>query len=223
MALACAIVRDHEWFLSGFWASADVRQMGIGGPLLRQAWDEGVRRGARRQFVWASIDPTAIATYMKFGMLPGSQLFAFSGAPRSEAPDGLDTGALTADVASSIDREIRGVPRAVDHEWWGRKQGVVGRSVTKRGTPAGYYYIDRGRIGPAAWLAPEHGPPLLARAIRDAANTAEEVRIVVPGMNHVGLEAVLRSGLRLVRTSHLLWTEPFGRMEQYIPSGPLLF
>lgn len=42
-------------------------------------------------------------------------------------------------------------------------------------------------------------------------------------MNRLGLETALASGLRLVRNSHLLWTEPFGRMEQYIPSGPLLF
>lgn len=223
VALACAIVRDDEWFLSGFWASADARQQGIGGPLLREVWDEGVRRGARRQFVWASIDPTAIATYMKLGMLPGSQLFAFSGAPRGDARAGLDTAALTAEVASSVDRTIRGVPRAVDHEWWASKAGVVRRAATKRGKIAGYYYVDQGQIGPAAWLAPEDGPALLASAIRDAALAADEVKIVVPGMNRVGIETALGSGLRLVRNSHLLWTEPFGRMEQYIPSGPLLF
>ena len=72
-------------------------------------------------------------------------------------------------------------------------------------------------------LAPEDGPALLATAIRDAARLADEVKIVVPGMNRVGLETVLGSGLRLVRNSHLLWTERIGRMEQYIPSGPLLF
>jgi hypothetical protein len=223
VALACAIVRDDEWFLSGFWASADVRQQGIGGPLLREVWDEGVRRGARRQFVWASIDATAIATYMKLGMLPGSQLFAFSGAPRADARAGLDTSALTPGVASSVDRTIRGVPRAMDHEWWASKAGVVGRAVTTRGKISGYYYVDKGQIGPAAWLAGEDGPALLASAIHDAALTADAVKIVVPGMNRVGLATVLRAGLRLVRTSHLLWTEPLGRMEQYIPSGPLLF
>ena len=223
VALACAILRDDEWFLSGFWASADVRQQGVGGPLLREVWDEGVRRGARRQFVWASIDPTAVATYMKFGMLPGSQLFAFSGAPRPEARAELETAPLTTELGATVDRTIRGVPRAVDHEWWSNKTGVAGRAVTKRGQVAGYYYLDKGQIGPAAWLAPEDGPALLASAISDAARSADEVKIVVPGMNHVGLETVLGSGMRLVRNSHLLWTEPFGRMEQYIPSGPLLF
>lgn len=223
VAIACAIVRDDEWFLSGFWTKSDLRQQGIGGPLLRQVWDEGLRRGARRRFVWASIDPTAIATYLKLGMLPGSELFAFSGAPRAAVPVGPQTTPLTPDAASSIDRQIRGVPRTMDHEWWRSRPGVVGRAVTRRGAPAGYYYVDRGSIGPAAWLAPEDGPAVLGHALRDASATAEEVRIVVPGMNHVGIETVLASGLRLIRSSHLLWTEPFGRMERYIPSGPLLF
>ena len=223
VSLACAILRDDEWFLSGFWTSSHLRQQGIGGPLLRQVWDEGVRRGARRQFVWASIDPTAIATYMKFGMLPGSQLFAFSGSPRADPSAGFDTALLTPEAAAAVDRTIRGVARAVDHEWWAQKAGVVGRSVTKRGQLAGYYYLDKGQIGPAAWLAPEDGAALLRHAMHEASGRADEVKIVVPGMNRVGLEAVLASGLRLVRTSHLLWTEPFGKMEQYIPSGPLLF
>ena len=223
VSLACAILRDDEWFLSGFWTSAHVRQQGIGGPLLRQVWDEGVRRGARRQFVWASIDPTAIATYMKFGMLPGSQLFAFSGTPRADGVAVLETATLTPEAAASIDRTIRGVPRIVDHEWWARTAGVVGRSVTKRGRLAGYFYVDKGQIGPVAWLASEDGASVIAHAMHEAARDAGEVKIVVPGMNRVGLEAVLGSGLHLVRNSHLLWTEPFGRMEQYIPSGPLLF
>ena len=90
-------------------------------------------------------------------MRPGSQLFAFSGSPRAEPSTPFDTAPLTPESAASVDRTIRGVPRAVDHEWWAQKAGVVGRSVTKRGQLAGYYYVDKGQIGPAAWLAPEDG------------------------------------------------------------------
>lgn len=223
VALACAILRDDEWFLSGFWTDPNVRGRGVGGPLLREVWDEGVRRGARRQFVWASIDPTAIATYLKFGMLPGSQLFAFSGMPLPGAAPGLETRALTVDAASAIDRVIRGVGRAVDHEWWLGQPGRVARLVTARGKPAGYYYLAEGRIGPAAWLEADDGAAVLAQAIREAAAASDVVQLVVPGMNHVGIAAALGAGLRLERNSHLLWTEPVGRMEQYIPSGPLLF
>lgn len=223
VALACAILRDEEWFLSGFWADANLRQYGIGGPLLREVWDEGVRRGARRQFVWASPDPTAIATYLKLGMLPGSQLFAFAGTPRQTAAPGLQTHTLTVDDAAAIDRVIRGVGRAVDHEWWLGQPERVARLVIARGKRAGYYYAADGRIGPAAWIDPADGAAVLFHAMRDAAEQSERVQLVVPGMNHVGIAAALGAGLRLERSSHLLWTEPFGRMEQYIPSGPLLF
>ena len=223
VALACAILRDDEWFLSGFWADASLRQRGIGGPLLREVWDEGVRRGARRQFVWASPDPAAIATYLKFGMLPGSQLFAFAGTARPTAAPGLETNALTVDDAAAIDRVIRGVGRAVDHQWWLGQPERVARLVIARGKPAGYYYVADGRIGPAAWLESGDGAAVLADAIRDAAAQSEQVQPVVPGMNHVGIAAALGAGLRLERSSHVLWSEPFGRMEQYTPSGPTLF
>src|SRR5204863_951543 len=99
VALACATVRDTQWFLSGFWADPSLRQRGIGGPLLREVWDEGIRRGCRQQFVWSSIDPTAIATYLKLGMLPGSQLFAFAGSPGSPAAP-LDTSPLRSEDAA---------------------------------------------------------------------------------------------------------------------------
>ena len=223
VALACAILRDEEWFLSGFWADASVRQQGIGGPLLRQVWDEGVRRGARRQFVWASPDPTAIAAYLKLGMLPGSQLFAFAGTARLGPALGLETRPLTVEDATAIDRVIRGVGRAVDHQWWLGQPERVARLVTARGKPAGYYYAADGRIGPAAWLEPSNGAAVLFHAMREAAEQSDRAQLVVPGMNHVGIAAALGAGLRLERSSHLLWTEPFGRMEQYIPSGPLLF
>ncbi|HUQ41142.1 MAG TPA: GNAT family N-acetyltransferase [Candidatus Limnocylindrales bacterium] len=223
VALACAIVRGDEWFLSGFWTDADARQQGIGGPLLREVWDEGVRRGARRQFVWASIDATAIATYMKLGMLPGSQLFAFSGVPSLGAAAAVQTPELSIAAATSIDRVVRGVARAIDHEWWQAIPDTVARAVFDGGTLTGYYYVHHGQIGPAAWLADDAAPTVIGAALGDAARMGGETKIVVPGMNHAALRVVLAARLRLVRTSHLLWTAPFGQMERYIPSGPLLF
>ena len=93
----------------------------------------------------------------------------------------------------------------------------------RAGRVVGYYYVHDGVIGPAAWLDDVDGAALLALAFADAAGEAPETQLVVPGMNHVAIRASLDAGLRLVRTSHLLWTGPFGRMERYVPSGPLLF
>jgi hypothetical protein len=78
VSLACAILRDDEWFLSGFWTSATFASRASAGRCSGRCGTKACAAGRARQFVWASIDPTAIATYMKFGMLPGSQLFAFA-------------------------------------------------------------------------------------------------------------------------------------------------
>jgi hypothetical protein len=43
------------------------------------------------------------------------------------------------------------------------------------------------------------------------------------GINHAGIHFALQTGLRLTGYAHLLTSAPFGRMEQYIPSGPSLF
>lgn len=222
VALACAIVRERQWFLSGFWADPSLRQQGIGGPLLREVWDEGLRRGCRVQLVWASVDPTAIASYMKLGMLPGSQLFAFAGTPRL-AEVAAEMGPLSAQRAAEIDRPVRGVAREVDHAWWLSEPRNTARLVTRGGRSLGYFYAAKGRVGPVAWLAPADGATVLGAAIREAAAQAPEVKVVIPGMNHAALRVALASGLRLERASHLLWTEPVGAMDRYVPSGPLLF
>ncbi len=50
-----------------------------------------------------------------------------------------------------------------------------------------------------------------------------EVRLMIPGVNHDALRFAFASGLRLAGYSHLLTSAPFGRMEQYLSSGPSLF
>ena len=49
-ALACAIVRDHLWFLAGFWARPDLQQQHIGMPVLRRVWEAGRQAGSTHFF-----------------------------------------------------------------------------------------------------------------------------------------------------------------------------
>jgi hypothetical protein len=58
---------------------------------------------------------------------------------------------------------------------------------------------------------------------REAAGQAQGLRMMIPGINHIAIRFALQAGLRLAAYSHLLTTAPFGRMEQYLPSGPSLF
>src|SRR5687768_17024473 len=77
VGIAGGVVRGTTWFLSGFWTRVDLRQRGIGMPLLRRVWDAGVGAGAKQFFVWSSPDPTAMASYMKLGMMPQYALAMF--------------------------------------------------------------------------------------------------------------------------------------------------
>ncbi len=223
-ALACAIVRDGIWFLSGFWTDPARRLQGIGGPLLREVWDEGRRAGARSFYVWSSPDFPAIASYLRLGMLPGTQLFAFAGAAAPVPIDAaFQTGSLEAERVADLDRALVGARRDGDHRYWLDRAGARGRVVTRGGDVVGYYYVHDGTIGPAGWATDDVGESVLRLAIADASEDARDVQLTAPGMNHTALRVALASGLRLVRASHLLWTEPIGAMQRYLPSGPLLF
>lgn len=224
VAICHAIVRGEQWFLSGFWALPGLQGKGLGGPLLRRVWAEGVRRGARLQYTWSSVDFTAMATYLKLGMLPGYPILTFTGAP-SSLPDpagALDEVALEVDSAAAIDAEVRGIRREIDHGYWLEGSGT-GRLVRRGGRPAGYYHVSRGVIGPAAWLDASDAEAVLGLALREAQRQSSEVRIAIPGKNHAATRAALAAGLRLVAFSHLLCTAEPGRMDHYIPSGPSLF
>lgn len=224
VGIACAILRGTYWFLSGFWADPSLRLQGIGGPLLRAVRDEGRAAGARVFYVWSSPDAPAIASYMKLGMLPGTQLFAFAGTPtRMPAVRVLDTEPLTAARVADLDRDLVGVRRDGDHGYWLGRDDVRARVVLDGRDVAGYYYVHGGTVGPVGWSREDAGETVLATAVMDAARGGGDVQLTAPGMNHVALRLALASGLRLVRQSHLLWTEPVGHMERYIPSGPLLF
>ncbi|HEV2706595.1 MAG TPA: GNAT family N-acetyltransferase, partial [Pyrinomonadaceae bacterium] len=71
VAVCHAVVRDSIWFLSGFWALPELQRQKIGMPMLREVWEAGAAAGARTFFTWSSVDTTAMAAYMKMGMLPG--------------------------------------------------------------------------------------------------------------------------------------------------------
>ena len=223
-AICAAVVRDDQWFLSMFWALPELQRRGVGAGLLREVFDEGRAQGAAHAFTWSSIDPAAMATYMKLGLLPACQIFTFAGRPRPApaAEPGFDLEPLEAATADRFDRELRGASRAVDHAYWSAR-GVPGWQVRRRGDVVGYFRAGGGAIGPAGWAAPECGAPVLALALDQARLQAPEVRLAAIGVNHVAIRTALGAGLQLVSTAHLLQSAPAGRPEQYVPSGPALF
>ncbi|HEX8652498.1 MAG TPA: GNAT family N-acetyltransferase [Pyrinomonadaceae bacterium] len=225
-AICHAVVRDKLWFLSGFWALPHLRQQKMGGTLLERVMDEGRRLGASTFFTWSSVDMTAMAVYMKKGMLPGYQILTFTGraVDLSEERAGYAVEPLALATAMQLDARVRATRRETDHRFWLFETQNEGRQVLRDGRVVGYYYFsNHGTIGPAAWLDPQDAQALIGMACRDARERAEQVRLMIPGINHAAIRFALGAGLRLMAFSHLLTTSPFGRMEQYLSSGPLLF
>jgi GNAT superfamily N-acetyltransferase len=224
-AICHAVVRDHLWFLSGFWTLPGLQGQKIGRPLLRRVWDEGTRRGASVFFTWSSIDLPAMATYMKMGMFPGYQALTFTGQPRGLAGKvaGYETEPLELKTALAIDEQIRETRREVDHRFWISEMKSEARQLVRAGRSVGYYYVNHGTIGPAAWLNDADAEALLQMAARDAAAESELIRLIVPGINHAAIDFALRTNLKLTGYGHLLTTAPFGQMEKYLTSGPSLF
>jgi hypothetical protein len=229
IAIAHAIVRDALWFLSGFWARPELVAGGVGGRLLREVWREGEQAGARKFFVWSSTDQTAIASYLKIGMLPGYQVFTFTAQPAAlrnlpVAPAGYTVEPLSFEVACGIDREVRETRREVDHRFWLSEVKLEGRQVRHGGRLVGYYYFKGDAFGPAAWMEAEGAEAVLTLGCREAAAQSETVSLRVPGINHDAIRFALGQGFRLGgTTAHLFTSAPIGRMEQYLASGPSLF
>jgi N-acetylglutamate synthase-like GNAT family acetyltransferase len=228
VAICHAVVRDALWFLSGFWTRPDLVGGGVGGGLLREVWREGEAAGARKFFVWSSMDQTAIASYLKAGMLPGYQVFTFSGRPSAppglpEATAGYTVEPLSLEVACGIDREVRETRREADHRFWLSEVKLEGRQVRRGGRLVGYYYFKGETFGAAAWMGAEAAQAVLTLGCLEAAAQAETISLRVPGINHEAIRFALRHGLRLTATAHLFTSAPIGRMEHYLASGPSLF
>jgi GNAT superfamily N-acetyltransferase len=225
VAICCGVVREHIWFLSMFWVLPDQRVSGLGRPLLEQVTAEARARGAHTLCTWSSIDFVAVASYLRLGMMPAGPVLTFSGECTNEppAPTGVELRELQPDVASAVDTVVRGTPRPLDHAFFRAREGSA-LQLERGGKPIGYFYASQGVIGPAAWLEPQDAPLVLAAALREARGQQQsKVRVMIPGVNHAALAAALAAGLKLSGAAHFMTSAAFGRLEQYLPSGPGLF
>jgi len=223
-AIAGAIIRDHLWYLSSFWARPNLQRQGIGMPLLKGVWNAGREAGATVFFTWSSIDSAAMAAYMKLRMVPGYPVLLFEGTPQKlpSVASAYEVATLEQSQAMALDQEIRGTGRRVDHDFF-EKWGLQGRQVIRAGEVVGYYYLGKGGIGPVAWKKSHESEPVLTLACREAVIATPQIRLSIPGINHSALRFTFDSGLRLTSFAHFLTSAPFGQMAQYLPSGPGLY
>ncbi|MFW9777755.1 MAG: GNAT family N-acetyltransferase [Candidatus Heimdallarchaeota archaeon] len=222
-----AIIRDTLWFLSAFWVLPSFQKSGIGFSLLERVYEKGVSRGASVFCVYSSSDFPALASYMKMGMFPGYPVFYFEGTPKrasfSEA-NSPRSEELQEGIATELDLEIRGVDRLTDHRYW-KSLGSRAVQIEIEGTMAGYYYVREGFIGPVVSKQSKDMELLLNLAIKDAVDFSpnKNITLMVPGINHLALKWILKTGFRIRSTSHFLTSKKFGNLTNYLPSGPGLY
>jgi hypothetical protein len=165
-----------------------------------------------------------VGTYLKLGLMPAGPIFSFAG-PLVHAPAATPTVTLSKldlTQASAIDHIVRGTPRSEDHAFWLARK-IPGFLVEISGHSAGYFYADKGVIGPCAWLRDEDGPALVTSALLQARAQAPEIKLIALGLNQTAIRAATAAGLKLISASHFLRSERVGALERYLPSGPGLF
>lgn len=235
VAFASTILRGKTHFLSMFWTLPSLQSKGIGRRLLTRAFERPRPSASAVRCVYASLDPRAQALYLKFGMQPRGMFYLVRGSPkRSPQPRRAvqlvpvgevgKTSRNMLSVAARFDRKFRGARRDADIRFVTRLPGARFFLVRARGKTMGYAVVGaKGRVGPACVVDPRYSAGL-AWALKEAAREmgAENIAVVVPGVNSGALDAFFRAGLKTEFFGAWMAAKPFGAFESYMLAGGML-
>jgi hypothetical protein len=235
VAFASTILRGNTHFLSMFWTLPSFQSRGVGRRVLTRAF-EGPRPPASAvRCVFASLDTRAQALYLKFGMAPRGMFYLLRGAPkRSPRPERTvelvpvgEEGKISREmltVAARFDRVARAARRDADIRYVMSLPGARFFLVRRGRETLGYAVVNKkGRVGPAYVVDPRYGAGL-AWATKEAAREmgAENVTVIVPGVNSGALDEFFRAGLRTAFFGAWMSAKPLGSFESYLLAGGML-
>jgi GNAT superfamily N-acetyltransferase len=235
IAFASTILRGKTHFLSMFWTLPSLQSKGVGRRLLTRAFEGPKPAKSAVRCVYASLDSRAQALYVKFGMLPRGMFFVLKGPPkRSPRPErsvelvpigevGKTSREMLA-VAARFDRTFRAARRDRDIRFVMSLPGARFFLVRARRSTLGYAVItEKGRVGPAGVADPRYSAGL-AWAIKEKAREigAENIALVVPGVNAGALGVFFEAGLKIEFLGAWMSAEPVGRFESYLLAGGML-
>jgi GNAT superfamily N-acetyltransferase len=154
---ARSILRGDDRELTEFFVLPEAQGRGIGARLLERAFPADVHH----RTILASTDDAALSRYLRLGFVPSAPVHMFTGPPAA------DPARLPADVVArpladvppdarmealaTIDAEVLGMRRDVDHGWLGEQR--TGWLLERAGAPVGYAY-GGARQGPVAVVDP---------------------------------------------------------------------
>lgn len=235
VAFASTILRGNTHFLSMFWAMPSLQSKGVGRRVLTRAFEEPRPPASAVRCVYASLDTRAQALYLKFGMRPRGMFYLLRGAPKRSPRPGRtvelvpmgEEGKLTREmltVAARFDRVARSARRDADIRFVMSLPGARFFLARAGRRTVGYAVVsDRGRVGPAYVIDPGYSAGL-AWAATEAARSmgAENVTVIVPGVNSNALDVFFRAGLRIVFFGAWMSAKPLGSFESYLLAGGML-
>ena len=235
IAFASTILRGKTHFLSMFWTLPSLQSKGVGRRLLTRAFEEPRPPASAVRCVYASLDLRALSLYLKFGMHPRGMFYMLKGPPKRSprpartvdlAPIGEvgETSREMLAVAARFDRTFRAARRDRDIRFVMSLPGARFFLVRVRRSTLGYAVVtESGRVGPACVTDPRYGAGL-AWAIKEKARElgAENIAIVVPGVNAGALDVFFETGLKIGFSGAWMSAEPIGRFESYLLAGGML-
>lgn len=225
---ARSIVRDGVRELTEFFVLPEAQAGGIGRELLERAFPDD---GAVHRSIVATIDPRAIARYLRTG-LPSPVGMAFvEGPPHAiELPTDLvrsaiDPDAVPVEELAAIDRQVVGFARDADHRWLARERPSWLYRREGEAVGYGYHPIRPAWGGPYAAVDPADLPVLLADGETAAAAAGHAtVTFDLALTARAAWQHVLGRGLRIDPFVMFLFTDgPTDGLEGYCLTSPPFF
>jgi GNAT superfamily N-acetyltransferase len=218
---ARSILRDDARELTDFFVLPGRQAAGIGREMLARVFPA---EGAAHRTIIATTDTRALVRYLKEKVYPRFPIYNFSRVPRDlPVPQDLECRTISGterdlDVLRSIDRQILGYTRDVDHAWW--LQDRFGFLYYRQGQLIGYGYTGYDG-GPIALFDESDYPVVLAHAESVASELFDRFHLEVPLINRSAVDYLLQQGYEMGAFIALFMSdEPFGRFENYILPAP---
>jgi GNAT superfamily N-acetyltransferase len=219
---ARSTLRDGMRQLTEFFVRPDAQSAGLGRELLERVFPAD---GARGRLLLATQDTRALSRYLKAGMLARFPVYHF-GRPRRDTPyrGDLEPAPITADqyglaLLASIDREVLGFRRDVDHRWL--LSNRRGFAYIRNGSPVGYGYVGLYQ-GPFAAIDPGAIGGMLAHA--ESVAEVEEFGVEAPLINREALQYLFEHGFRMDPfVNYFLSDVEIGKFDRYLVTTPSLF
>ncbi len=225
---ARSILRDGVRELTEFFVLPETQSGGVGRELLDRAFPAD---GARHRAIVATLDPRAIARYLRTGLDGRVPMVGLHGVPRIApvrtdlVPERIDPEMPPFDDLADIDRAALDFRPDADHAWLaGQRSGWLYR---REGRAVGYgYHPSRPAWGgPYAALEATDLPVLLADGEAAAAAAGhDDVTFDLPLTARTGLDHLLARGFHVDPFVMLFFTDgPTDGLDRYVLTSPPFF